>query len=123
MLPVAELNPSLLAQLQKSRGWPDERVVLGPGIGEDAAVIDLGDRCLMAKTDPITFVTDRVGWYLAQVKGSDLATNGAWRLRESRRGLCGDRTHHRAGRRLRLRSGAVTMDLPRFDQDEITKLF
>jgi hydrogenase expression/formation protein HypE len=77
VLPVGKLNPSLLAQLLESRGWPDERVVLGPRVGEDAAVIDLGDRCLVAKTDPITFVTDKVGWYLVQVNANDLATTGA----------------------------------------------
>ncbi|UCC75569.1 MAG: AIR synthase family protein [Anaerolineales bacterium] len=77
MLPVGKLNPGLLAQLLQLQGWPDERVVLGPRIGEDAAVIDLGDRCLVAKTDPITFVTDKVGWYLVQVNANDLATTGA----------------------------------------------
>ncbi len=77
MLPVGKLNPGLLAELLQLQGWPDERVVLGPCIGEDAAVIDLGDRCLVAKTDPITFVTDKVGWYLVQVNANDLATTGA----------------------------------------------
>ncbi len=77
VLPVGKLNPGLLAELLQLQGWPDERVVLGPRIGEDAAVIDLGDRCLVAKTDPITFVTDKVGWYLVQVNANDLATTGA----------------------------------------------
>jgi len=76
VLPVGKLNHSLLAQLLQAQGWPDERVVLGPRIGEDVAVIDFGDRCLVAKTDPITFVTDKVGWYLVQVNANDLATTG-----------------------------------------------
>ncbi|MGQ9494596.1 MAG: AIR synthase related protein, partial [Anaerolineae bacterium] len=76
-LPVGKLNPELLAQLLQLQGWPDERVVLGPRIGEDAAVIDFGDRYLVAKTDPITFATEEIGWYLVQVNANDLATTGA----------------------------------------------
>jgi len=67
----------LLARLIQLQGWPDERVVLGPRIGEDAAVIDLGDRYLVAKTDPITFTSEDIGWYLVQVNANDLATTGA----------------------------------------------
>ncbi len=66
-----------MSNLLKLQGWPDERVVLGPQVGEDAAVIDFGDRYLVAKTDPITFVTNEIGWYLVQVNANDLATTGA----------------------------------------------
>jgi hydrogenase maturation factor len=76
-LPVGKLAPDLLARLLKFQGWPDERVVLGPRVGEDAAVIDIGDRYLVAKTDPITFTSEEIGWYLVQVNANDLATTGA----------------------------------------------
>jgi len=66
-----------MSDLLKFQGWPDERVVLGPRIGEDAAVIDFGEQYLVAKTDPITFVTEEIGWYLVQVNANDLATMGA----------------------------------------------
>jgi hydrogenase maturation factor len=46
-------------------------------VGEDAAVIDMGDRFLVAKTDPITFATDRIGWYLVSVNANDVACMGA----------------------------------------------
>jgi hydrogenase maturation factor len=52
-------------------------VVLGPGIGRDAAVIDLGDRLLVAKTDPVTFAGDRIGWYAVNVNANDIACMGA----------------------------------------------
>lgn len=55
----------------------DERIVVGPGIGEDATVIDFGDRYLVAKTDPITFAADRIGWYAANVCANDIAVMGA----------------------------------------------
>jgi hydrogenase maturation factor len=55
----------------------DPRVVLGPGVGRDAAVISFGDRYLVAKTDPITFATDEIGWYAVHVNGNDVACTGA----------------------------------------------
>ena len=47
------------------------------GIGEDAALIDYGDKVLVAKTDPITFATDLIGWYAVQVNANDIACAGA----------------------------------------------
>ncbi|MEW6355094.1 MAG: AIR synthase family protein [Planctomycetota bacterium] len=55
----------------------DKRVIVGPGIGEDAAVIDFGETYLVAKTDPITFATDRIGWYSIHINANDIATMGA----------------------------------------------
>ncbi|MFB3818992.1 MAG: AIR synthase family protein [Candidatus Methylomirabilales bacterium] len=55
----------------------DPRVVLGPRVGEDAAVIDLGDGYLVAKADPITFATEEIGWYAVHVNANDLAVRGA----------------------------------------------
>lgn len=76
-LPVGKLDAALLSRLLLLSGWPDPRVVVGPHVGEDAAVIDMGDRYLVAKSDPITFATDEIGWYLVQVNANDLATTGA----------------------------------------------
>ncbi len=76
VLPLGKLPSDLLADLL-SRLPPDPRVVVGPRIGEDAAVIDMGDHYLVAKTDPITFATDAIGWYAVQVNANDLVTTGA----------------------------------------------
>jgi hydrogenase maturation factor len=46
-------------------------------VGEDAAVLDFGDRYLVAKSDPITFATDEIGWYVVHVNANDIATMGA----------------------------------------------
>ena len=43
-------------------GVPTDRVLSGPGVGEDAAVIDMGDRVLVAKGDPITGAEGNIGW-------------------------------------------------------------
>lgn len=55
----------------------DPRVILGPGIGLDCAVLDMGDTLLVLKTEPITFVTDAIGWYALQIAANDVATTGA----------------------------------------------
>ena len=76
-LPVGKLPPELLARLLARAPVADPRVRLGPGAGLDCAVVDLGDRLLVFKSDPITFATADIGWYLVQVNANDLATTGA----------------------------------------------
>ena len=56
---------------------PDPSVILGPQLGEDAAAIAFGDRCLVVTTDPVTFATDRIGWYAVHVNANDIAAMGA----------------------------------------------
>jgi len=51
--------------------------MVGPGIGLDAAVIRMDDRILVAKTDPITFVSDEIGAYALLINANDLAATGA----------------------------------------------
>ena len=74
---AGKLPLDLLAELLDEVRITDPRVTLGPRPGEDAALIDFGDRYLVAKTDPITFATDEIGWYLVQVNANDLAVMGA----------------------------------------------
>ncbi|MDP7578282.1 MAG: AIR synthase family protein [SAR202 cluster bacterium] len=74
---TGKLPADFLDKLLKKNKIRDTRVVLGPKPGEDAALIDLGDRYLVAKTDPITFATDLIGWYVVQVNSNDLAVMGA----------------------------------------------
>jgi hydrogenase maturation factor len=52
-------------------------VIVGPGIGADAAVIQTGQGLLVAKSDPVTFATDHIGWYAVQVNANDVACMGA----------------------------------------------
>jgi len=76
-LPVGKLAPDFLESLFASYHIDDPAVIIGPKVGEDAAIIDMGDSYLVAKTDPITFATDEIGWYLVCVNGNDIATMGA----------------------------------------------
>ena len=77
LLPTGKLPPELLDELLARHSRPDPRLVLGPRAGEDAAIIDMGDRYLVAKTDPITFATDEIGWYAVNVNANDVACCGA----------------------------------------------
>ncbi|MCL0099637.1 AIR synthase family protein [Dehalococcoidia bacterium] len=74
---TGKLPADFLDKLLKKNKIRDTRVVLGPKSGEDAALIDFGDQYLVAKTDPITFATDLIGWYVVQVNSNDLAVMGA----------------------------------------------
>ncbi len=76
-LPVGKVRSALLAELFAKHVTLDARVILGPRVGEDAAVVDMGDRYLVATTDPITFVTEDLGWYALVVNANDLAVRGA----------------------------------------------
>lgn len=71
-----KLPPGLLAHLLAAAPSTDSRVLIGPQIGEDAAVIEMGDRYLIAKSDPITFATDAIGYYAVTVNANDIATMG-----------------------------------------------
>ena len=75
---AGKLPHDLLARLIANVPKLDDRVVLGPGIGRDAAVIDAGGPSLLiAKSDPITFASDRIGWYAVHVNANDVACLGA----------------------------------------------
>jgi hydrogenase maturation factor len=56
-------------------------VIVGPRCGVDAAVVALGRHRLVLKSDPVTFTTGRIGWYVVQVNANDIAVMGgrpAW---------------------------------------------
>ncbi len=72
-----KLPPDLLSDLIARLPRDDPRVLVGPRVGEDAAVLEFGERLLVAKTDPITFATDLIGWYAVNVNANDIAVMGA----------------------------------------------
>jgi thiamin-phosphate kinase len=51
-------------------------VILGPDIGEDATVIDFGNRALVVHSDPITGAIENIGWHAVNVCANDIATRG-----------------------------------------------
>lgn len=70
----------MLADLLNGLPTLDSQLLLGPSVGEDAAVIDFdagADRLLVVKSDPITFATDQIGFYAVNICANDLAVTGA----------------------------------------------
>ena len=76
-LPIGKLPPDLLARLLDRHPPSDPRVLLGPGVGLDCAVLDFGEVLLVAKSDPITFTAEEIGWYAVHVNANDIVTTGA----------------------------------------------
>lgn len=75
--PLGKLPPEFLSQILKQAPCDDARVIVGPGIGLDCAVVEVGETCLVFKSDPITFASDEIGWYAVQVNANDIVTTGA----------------------------------------------
>ena len=75
-LPVGKLKHDFLKELLPTQN-KNMGVVVGPQLGEDAAVIELGDNYLIATSDPITFATEDIGWYVVCVNSNDIAAMGA----------------------------------------------
>lgn len=76
-LPAGKLPRALLASLLEKYATPVAGVILGPCIGEDAAVIETTDRYLVVSTDPITFTTAEIGYYAVIINANDVVTCGA----------------------------------------------
>ena len=76
ILPVGKLEMAFLSSLLGRFTDHDEGVVIGAKVGEDAAVLDFGDRYLVTKTNPITFPTDEIGWYLVNVCVNNMVVRG-----------------------------------------------
>jgi len=74
--PTGKLPIEDLARLLGRYTQEDPRIIIKPGIGTDATVISFGDRYLVAKTDPITFATDQIGWYAVNINANDVAAVG-----------------------------------------------
>ena len=76
MIP-GKLSNSFLSELLSKLSNSDSRVLVGPSVGEDSAVIDFTDKVVAVSSDPITFATEYLGWYLVQINANDIAVSGA----------------------------------------------
>lgn len=76
-LPSGKIPIELLEKIVfKNLGAERKEVALGPAAGIDGAVINVGDRSLVASMDPITGATERIGWLAVNVNANDVATFG-----------------------------------------------
>ncbi len=78
LLDVGKLPNNFLSKLLLEYEFKDPYVIVGPSVGEDTAAIDIArDEVLLLKSDPITFVTDNIGYYSVLINSNDMATSGA----------------------------------------------
>ena len=72
-----KVPPDILSNIIfKHLGSTDSDVILGPGLGQDAAVLRVGEKVVVAATDPITGSIEDVGWLAVHVNANDIATFG-----------------------------------------------
>jgi hydrogenase expression/formation protein HypE len=77
-LPTGKLPNSVLEEFIDSVQFADPSILIGPGVGEDTAALDIsGQEVLVLKSDPITFVANDIGTYAVIVNANDIATSGA----------------------------------------------
>ncbi len=75
---TGKLDYKLLEKYVFNRiGFKRREVLQGPGIGVDAAIIDMGDRVLVVHSDPITEAVERLGWLAVNIACNDVAVRGA----------------------------------------------
>ncbi len=74
-----KLRPDTLNKYVLSRvGVIDPNVLVGPSLGEDAAVIDLGNgKVLVVHSDPISGAVEYLGWLAVHIPSNDIAVSGA----------------------------------------------
>jgi hydrogenase expression/formation protein HypE len=60
----------------KHLGTKRSDVVLGPAVGEDAAIVKAGEVTLVTATDPVTGAEEWLGWFAVNVSANDVATCG-----------------------------------------------
>ena len=77
-LPPGKLPNSTLGEFIDTVKFLDPAILIGPGVGEDTAALDISGReVLVLKSDPITFVANDIGYYAVVINANDIATSGA----------------------------------------------
>jgi len=76
-LPPGKIPVNILKEVVfKNLGVVRKEVVVGPSVGVDGAVLDLGEKSLIVSMDPITGAVERIGWLAVNVNANDVATFG-----------------------------------------------
>ncbi len=77
-LPAGKLPAGILAESLAGIAPDDPAVLVGAGIGEDAAAIDIAEaEVLVLASDPITLAVDSMAQYVVLANANDVATTGA----------------------------------------------
>ncbi|MBS7622708.1 AIR synthase family protein [Candidatus Bathyarchaeota archaeon] len=78
VFPVGKIPVQVLRRvIFRNLGVHSDSLLVGPGIGEDAAVVRMGRTTIVLSTDPITGALANIGWLSVHVNANDVATRGA----------------------------------------------
>jgi hydrogenase expression/formation protein HypE len=76
-LPMGKIPPETLVNAVFSQlGVKNQDVILGPSLGEDGAIVKVGNKVLISAMDPITGAAQRIGWLAVNINANDVATFG-----------------------------------------------
>ena len=76
-LPFGKIPIDILKEIVfNNLGVKREEVTLGPSVGLDGAVIEIGDKSLVVSMDPLTGATERLGLLAVNINANDIATFG-----------------------------------------------
>ncbi|MHA1593246.1 MAG: AIR synthase family protein [Candidatus Baldrarchaeia archaeon] len=76
-LPAGKVSDELLRRIVfKHLGAPSSRLLVPPGVGVDAAVIDRNSNIIVVSTDPITGAVEDIGWLAVHINANDVACHG-----------------------------------------------
>ncbi|MCT4585506.1 MAG: AIR synthase family protein [Peptostreptococcaceae bacterium] len=71
-LSAKQLNDFIFSKLNTK----NKEVILGPKVGEDCSILDLGDNLCVMSTDPITGASKNIGKLAININVNDIASNG-----------------------------------------------
>lgn len=76
-LPKGKIPPDILSEVVfKQLGEERADIILGPSLGEDGALVRVGDKVLVSAMDPITGAIEHIGWLAVNINANDIATFG-----------------------------------------------
>jgi len=76
-LQPGKIPPDILKNVVfKNLGAKRSEVTLGPAIGVDGAVLNMGTKDVIVSADPITGAVERIGWAAININANDIATFG-----------------------------------------------
>ncbi|WP_054853450.1 AIR synthase family protein [Vulcanisaeta distributa] len=69
-------NDALRRIIFTNLGIEDGDVIIGPRVGEDAAIVKVGNKYMAVHTDPITGAAEGIGWFAINIVANDIAVRG-----------------------------------------------
>jgi hydrogenase expression/formation protein HypE len=76
-LPPGKIPIEILKEVVfRNLGAERKEVIIGPSLGIDGAVLDVGNKSLIVSMDPTTGAVERIGWLAVNVNANDVATFG-----------------------------------------------